>query len=94
MSRAFPIAGSVNAYAARGIGESAGFLAGWMMLLDYSLLPTLIYVVIAVAVQAILPEVPRFIYVILLVAIRRRGARSLAKHCGVSDNDNECRFGS
>ena len=29
MSAAFPVAGSVYAYAGRGIGESAGFLAGW-----------------------------------------------------------------
>ena len=28
MSRTFPVAGSVYAYAGRGIGESAGFLAG------------------------------------------------------------------
>jgi len=32
MSRAFPLAGSVYAYAGRSIGESAGFFAGWAML--------------------------------------------------------------
>src|SRR5262245_65334701 len=39
MSRAFPIAGSVYAYAGRAIGPAAGFLAGWVMMLDYLLLP-------------------------------------------------------
>ena len=29
MSREFPLAGSVYTYAGRGIGETAGFLAGW-----------------------------------------------------------------
>ena len=48
MSRAFPIAGSVYAYAGRAIGESVGFLAGWAMLLDYLLLPTLVYVLCAI----------------------------------------------
>src|SRR5258706_12623351 len=35
MSREFPIAGSVYSYAARGIGENVGFIAGWTILLDY-----------------------------------------------------------
>src|SRR5262245_53269684 len=52
MSRAFPVAGSVYAYAGRGIGEIAGFIAGWAMLLDYVLVPLVTYVAIAVAVQA------------------------------------------
>ena len=37
MWRAFPVAGSVYSYAGLGIGESAGFLAGWAILLDYLL---------------------------------------------------------
>src|SRR5215471_16846959 len=55
MSRAFPVAGSVYAYAARGIGESAGFMAGWAILLDYGLLQTVGYVVTAVAIQSLIP---------------------------------------
>jgi amino acid transporter len=67
MSRAFPLAGSVYGYAARGIGESAGFLAGWAMLLDYVLIPAVIYVAIAIAIQAVLPELPRSISIIASV---------------------------
>ena len=59
MSAAFPVAGSVYAYAGRGIGESAGFLAGWALLLDYLLLPTLIYVICAVSVHAVAPVLPK-----------------------------------
>jgi amino acid transporter len=59
MSAAFPVAGSVYAYAGRGIGESAGFLAGWALLLDYLLLPTLIYVICAVAIHAVIPVLPK-----------------------------------
>jgi amino acid transporter len=59
MSAAFPVAGSVYAYAGRGIGESAGFLAGWALLLDYLLLPTLIYVICAVTVHAVIPALPK-----------------------------------
>ncbi|MCB6704899.1 amino acid permease, partial [Streptococcus parasanguinis] len=35
MSEAFPIAGSVYSYAQRGINDSVGFIAGWLILLDY-----------------------------------------------------------
>ena len=67
MSRAFPIAGSVYSYAGRGIGESAGFLAGWAILLDYALLQAVGYVVTAVAIQSIAPDVPRAVWIVLLI---------------------------
>src|ERR1700678_4453824 len=44
MSEAFPVAGSVYAYAARSLGPTAGYFAGWAILLDYVLIPTLNYV--------------------------------------------------
>jgi amino acid transporter len=67
MSAAFPVAGSVYAYAGRGIGERAGFLAGWALLLDYLLLPTLIYVICAVAVHAVVPVLPRPLLVVVFL---------------------------
>ncbi len=69
MSRAFPIAGSVYSYAGRGIGESAGFLAGWALLLDYMLIPTLIYLGCAFAMSAIVPGVPKVIWVLVFVTV-------------------------
>jgi len=68
MSAAFPVAGSVYAYAGRGIGESAGFLAGWALLLDYLLLPTLIYVICAVSVHAVFPWLPKPMLVVAFLA--------------------------
>jgi amino acid transporter len=69
MSAAFPVAGSVYAYAGKGIGESAGFLAGWALLLDYLLLPSLIYVICAVAIHAVLPALPKPLLVAGFVAL-------------------------
>ena len=66
MSRAFPVAGSVYSYAGRGISGSVGFLTGWMILLDYFLLPTVGYVVTAVAIQSIVPDLPRAVWIVLL----------------------------
>src|SRR6201991_899107 len=53
MARAFPMAGSVYAYAGRGIAQPVGFLAGWAILLDYVLVPSLLYLVAAVAMHSL-----------------------------------------
>ena len=45
MARAFPMAGSVYTTRGAGIAAPVGFLAGWMILLDYVLVPGLLYLV-------------------------------------------------
>lgn len=67
MSRAFPIAGSVYAYAQRGINKTIGFLAGWMILLDYIFVPALLYVVSANSLKAIVPTVPIWVWLIIFI---------------------------
>ena len=67
MARAFPVAGSVYSYAARSLGETAGFFAGWALLLDYLLLPTLAYVVCAIALHSMLPGIPEALWVVGLI---------------------------
>jgi amino acid transporter len=64
MSRAFPVAGSVYAYAQRGLHETAGFFAGWLILLDYLLIPALLYLISAVALQPLLPGVPQWAWLL------------------------------
>lgn len=63
MSRAFPVAGSVYAYAAHSLGALAGFFAGWAILLDYLLMPALFYVAGAIALHSALPAIPQWIWV-------------------------------
>ncbi len=69
MSRAFPLAGSVYAYAARTFGPTVGFFAGWAILLDYLLLPTLIYVACSIALHSVLPGIPGVAWMIGLLAL-------------------------
>ena len=69
MSREFPVAGSVYAYAGYSLGPAAGFLAGWAILLDYFLVPTLTYVLSAIALHAVLPVIPQWLCVLVLLAI-------------------------
>jgi amino acid transporter len=69
MSQAFPLAGSVYAYVQRGLHESAGFLAGWLILLDYILIPALLYLFSAVALQPLLPHVPEWAWLAGFVSV-------------------------
>ncbi len=69
MARAFPMAGSVYTYAGRGIHPAVGFLAGWQILLDYVLVPALLYVVGAAALHSLVTEVPVWLWVVLFVAV-------------------------
>ncbi|MGH8200537.1 MAG: APC family permease [Steroidobacteraceae bacterium] len=68
MSRAYPLAGSVYAYVQRGLHESAGFLAGWLILLDYILIPSLLYLFSAVALQPLLPAVPGWVWLVAFIS--------------------------
>ena len=58
MSESFPISGSVYAYATWTLGRTLGFISGWTLLSDYILVPTLLYVVSAAALSAVVPGVP------------------------------------
>jgi amino acid transporter len=69
MSRAFPMAGSVYTYAGRGIAQPVGFLAGWMILLDYVLVPALLYLIASVAMNATVPAVPVWIWLVGFVVL-------------------------
>src|ERR1700723_1324099 len=68
MSRAFPLAGSVYTYAQRGLHEVAGFFSGWLILLDYILIPSLLYLLSAVALRPILPTVPDWVWLVVFIS--------------------------
>jgi amino acid transporter len=68
MSRAFPLAGSVYTYAQRGLHEAAGFFSGWLILLDYILIPSLLYLFSAVALRPLFPAVPAWIWLVGFIA--------------------------
>lgn len=69
MSKAFPVAGSVFTYVGRGLHPDVGFLAGWTILLDYVLVPTLLYVFAAESMFGIFPDVPKFLWIILFLVL-------------------------
>lgn len=69
MSRVVPHAGSVFAYAREAIGPAAGFLAGWMAMLDYLLIPAVAYLISGIAVHAIVPAIPAWVFTVVAFAV-------------------------
>lgn len=69
MVRVAPRAGSVYAYARAGLNESAGFLAGWMALLDYLLVPAVAYLFSGIALHALVPSVHAWVWTALAVVV-------------------------
>jgi amino acid transporter len=68
MTEAVPSAGSIYGYARHALGPFAGFIGGWMILLDYLLIPAYVYVFMAVALGTLVPQVDRALWIVVLGA--------------------------
>ena len=68
MSRVVPRAGSVFAYASEGIGPHAGFIAGWLAMLDYLLIPSVAYLFCGIAMHALVPSIPAWAFTLVAFA--------------------------
>jgi amino acid transporter len=69
MSREIPRAGSVFAYAGAGIGPRTGYVAGWMILLDYLLIPSVAYLFTGIALNSLFPAIPIWAFVAVAVLV-------------------------
>ena len=64
MVQAFPIAGSAYTYVQRAVNPFLGFFTGWIMLLDYLLLPMVCYLLFGIYMHEFLPVVPIPVWII------------------------------
>ncbi|MGW7002636.1 APC family permease [Streptomyces sp. NPDC054933] len=82
MVRVVPQAGSVFAYARAGLGPAPGFVAGWMAMLDYLLIPAVAYLFSGIALHALVPSVSQWVFtaiaVVVTTALNMRGVRAAA----------------
>jgi amino acid transporter len=69
MTETVPTAGSVYGFARHSLGAFPGFIAGWLILLDYLLIPAFVYVLIAVALGTLIPGVERWVWIVAMVAV-------------------------
>jgi amino acid transporter len=67
MTTMYPMAGSAYTYVARGVNPHLGFVVGWVMILDYLIVPLISIIIPALALQRLLPWLP-FPVLTLLVA--------------------------
>jgi putrescine importer len=65
MAAAFPEAGSTYAYASKAIHPVAGYLAGWVMILDYLLMPMLCVIIAGATSHKLVPAIPYSAFVVL-----------------------------
>jgi putrescine importer len=66
MAAAFPEAGSTYAYASRALHPVAGYFAGWVMILDYLLMPMLCVIIAAVTSNKLIPAVPYSVWALFM----------------------------
>jgi len=83
MIQEFPIAGSVYVFTQRGIHPTLGFLAGWMMIWDYFLLPMVICLTACLFANALIPVIPVWLWTLILIVpaliLNIRGVEFAAK---------------
>jgi len=58
MIRHFPSSGSIYTYVSHVFGRAMGFIAGWLMLLQYLVSPALVYLIAASAIHSMVPSIP------------------------------------
>ncbi|MCX8649039.1 APC family permease [Gilliamella sp. B2776] len=69
MANALPHAGAVYAYCSLGIHQNVGFLVGWLLLLDYMFIPAVAYLFSGISLNALIPEVPVWIWTCLALVL-------------------------
>jgi len=69
MVKAYPVAGSAYTYVNKSVQPHAGFMTGWMMLLDYMLVPMICYLLLGVYVNTFFPIIPVWATVVVVALI-------------------------
>lgn len=69
MSNEFPKGGSVFTYASATMGGNAGFLIGWLLVLDYTFLGVVCALSSGIYLEALIPAIPAWVGIVITVAI-------------------------
>ena len=82
MAKKIPVSGSAYTFAKKAIHPNAGFLVGWVLLLNYLFAPIIACITFGIFLNAEFPSVPSYVWIIglivLLAAIAIRGVNSSA----------------
>lgn len=83
MVEAYPVAGSAYTYVQRSVNPYVGFIAGWLMLLDYLLVPMICYLLLGIYINEFFPIIQVWAIVVFFVvfgaAINIIGVKTAAR---------------
>lgn len=65
----FPSSGSIFVYVSHGIGKGIGFIAGWLMLLQYLVYPVVVYIMGGLALNQYFPILPVWGWCVIFLAL-------------------------
>lgn len=65
MVQNFPLAGSVYNYVGRSVNPHIGFVSGWILMLDYILIPTVTAMSASIYTRQFFPQIPYWVFLIL-----------------------------
>lgn len=68
MVKAFPVSGSAYTYAQKAFHPRVGFLVGWVLLIDYLLLPMVNFIVFTNFISPMFPSIPVYVWILLLAS--------------------------
>ena len=69
MVKKYPMAGSAYTYVSKSMNPYIGFLAGWVLLLAYMVLPMLNYVVMGIYFSNLIPQIPASVFIIAAILV-------------------------
>ena len=83
MVKVYPVAGSAYTYVQRAINPHLGFLTGWVVLLDYLLIPMVCYLTVGLYMNRFVPQVPVWVWIaisiVAMTAINIIGIQSTSR---------------
>lgn len=83
MVKAQPSSGSTYTYVRRNFGANTGFVVGWVLLLDYILLPMINYLFLGIYLKQYAPDVPAAVWIVgsivLVTGLNILGIKMVAK---------------
>ena len=83
MAALYPTAGSAYTYVGKGLNTYMGFMAGWVMFLDYLIVPVINTIYGSLTLSRLIPSVPYPVWVLafilLVTLVNLKGIRSTAR---------------
>ncbi|MBT2655589.1 APC family permease [Bacillus sp. ISL-18] len=69
MVKVYPTSGSAYTYVQHSFNSHIGFLVGWALFTDYLLLPMVNYLIAGIFMSSVLPSIPTYVWILLLIGM-------------------------